>query len=181
MVRLDAFFGSPNTSPPPSRTRCSWRFTRRVWASRSISDHFNPNASPILKPTVRERTYSVSNLSPLAAAVPPWQRPEPQRRYRGLPVGQDHGSGRQRARLGARDGRAPRSVPWGYARVEELPHLPLKPRSGRARGVPPVYPLPAIVRQVDEVHRTAFESLGQGVQVVVPSGEHPARVLLRKL
>src|SRR3712207_6534367 len=33
-----------------------------------------------------------------AAAVAPWQKPEPHRRHRGLPVDQDYGSGRQRAR-----------------------------------------------------------------------------------
>jgi hypothetical protein len=31
--------------------------------------------------------------------VAPWQGPEPQRWHSGLPVSQDHGSGRQRARL----------------------------------------------------------------------------------
>jgi hypothetical protein len=67
-VRLDAFFGSPNTSPPPSRIRCSWRLTRRVFPSKSMSDQRSPKASPILKPTVRERTYNASYLSPLAAA-----------------------------------------------------------------------------------------------------------------
>ena len=36
--------------------------------SKSISDHFNANDSPILKPTVRERTCNASNLSPLVAA-----------------------------------------------------------------------------------------------------------------
>jgi hypothetical protein len=49
-VRRLAFFGSENTNPPPSRILCSWRLTRRVFPSRSISDHFNPNASPILNP-----------------------------------------------------------------------------------------------------------------------------------
>ena len=68
MVRLLAFFGSLNTSPPPSRTRCSWRFPRRVFASKSMFDQRSPNASPILKPTVREMTCNASNLSPLAAA-----------------------------------------------------------------------------------------------------------------
>src|SRR3712207_7327953 len=33
-----------------------------------------------------------------AVAVAAWQEPEPHRRHRGLPVDQDYGSGRQRAR-----------------------------------------------------------------------------------
>ncbi len=68
MVRREAFLGSLNTSPPPSLTRCNWRCTRRVLASKSISDHFKPNDSPILRPHIRDRTYKHSNLSPLAAS-----------------------------------------------------------------------------------------------------------------
>ena len=36
-VRRLAFLGSENRRPPPPRTRCSWRFTRSVPSSRSIS------------------------------------------------------------------------------------------------------------------------------------------------
>ena len=67
MVRLEGFLGSLKTSPPPSLIRCNWRCTRRVPASRSISDHFKPKASPILRPHVSDRTYKHSNLSHLAA------------------------------------------------------------------------------------------------------------------
>jgi hypothetical protein len=68
-VRLDAFLGSLNTRAPPSRTLCSCRLTRRVLESMSMSLHLSPNASPILKPTVRERTYNASSLSPLAEST----------------------------------------------------------------------------------------------------------------
>jgi hypothetical protein len=72
MVRRLAFLGSLNTREPglsPSlRILWSWRFTRRVPASRSISDHFKPIASPILRSHVRERMYKHSNLSLLAAS-----------------------------------------------------------------------------------------------------------------
>jgi hypothetical protein len=47
-----------------------------------------------------------------AAAVSPWQEPEPQHRDSGLSVGKDYGSGRQRARLRSRKESARHKAPF---------------------------------------------------------------------
>src|SRR5918997_1620020 len=59
----------------------------------------------ILYGSVRRRMAYQRHLGALerraarSSTVSPWQGPAPQRRYRGLTVGQDHGSGRHTARL----------------------------------------------------------------------------------
>ena len=62
-MRLEAFFGSLNMRVPdlsPSRLmRCICRFTRRVPASRSMSDHFKYQFV-----SVRATTFAVSRTRP---------------------------------------------------------------------------------------------------------------------
>ena len=63
-MRLDAFFGSPNTSPPPSRTRCSWRLTRRVFASNVYVRP--PEPQRLSHPQTHGEGDDVQRLEPVA-------------------------------------------------------------------------------------------------------------------